>query len=561
MNPSQPPPGLNMASCEFPPYSHTQPFLHQIVEEPQGQKRLISPESQHLSQYQVDKRLRHNSLEYVLDLHPQQTQTTLIRKITLEDIMNGIDSLAANTVKREDLKDLATKTDLINLESNVKAQSLELHQLRTAFNRQQGEINALKGTVDSNCAAILSANERSAVREENLGHRMFMYNGGRGTQSAPQPNSKRFNLVIEGIPDLPIDEIYSFVIALAGDLKITLYKRDISNISRIQRRPTPDVEHPKPGPVVVNFVHAHLRDRILRKKIDLKDMAKYQEIYVNPDEPLEVRRQKARFRRIAYLARQDGLSVSYRADSIRIGDKEYKIPEMSSIPEKYIPKDDPLSTTTRQPDAMDTAPVLDQPPQKPDSAEPQRKENTQDESAQRTPPPGPLDQTTAGRTELRGGRICFSGATSFLSNFFLICFVYCNIKYKSLEQCYHHTHAIMAKAFDLAKEIYKETDGVELKNLSKRIPYCAEWAVVCDTKMDEMIEAKYSQNPELLDRLIRTAPYELVEASVDKKWGGGEPWASPKYDTGTFGGENRFGVKITGYRDAKIALLNAPDKP
>ena len=47
-------------------------------------------------------------------------------------------------------------------------------------------------------------------------------------------------------------------------------------------------------------------------------------------------------------------------------------------------------------------------------------------------------------------------------------FIYCNIKYNSLEQCYHHTHALMAKALDLAKEIYKETDGVELKNLSKR---------------------------------------------------------------------------------------------
>ena len=79
--------------------------------------------------------------------------------------------------------------------------------------------------------------------------------------------------------------------------------------------------------------------------------------------------------------------------------------------------------------------------------------------------------------------------------------------------------------------------------------------------MDEMIEAKFTQNPGLMDRLICTAPYELVEASLDKKWGGGEPWSSPKYDTGTFKGENCFGLKISGYRNAKIALLNAPDNP
>ena len=170
----------------------------------------------------------------------------------------------------------------------------------------------------------------------------------------------------------------------------------------------------------------------------------------------------------------------------------------------------------------------------------------------------PIVHKDPGRTLLRGGSICFAGATSFLSNFFLVCFIYCNIKYKSLEQCYHHTHAIMAKALEIAEEIYKETDGVELKKLSKRIPYCVEWGIVSDTKMDEMLDAKYSQNPGLMDQLVRTAPYELVEATVDKKWGGGEPWSSTKYDTGTFPGENRFGKKCTKYRDSKIALYNVP---
>ena len=159
--------------------------------------------------------------------------------------------------------------------------------------------------------------------------------------------------------------------------------------------------------------------------------------------------------------------MSYRAESIRIGDKEYKVSEMSSIPDKYIPKDDPRPV--RPSDATDVAPVPDQPLPQAKDGEAQRDKTTQDISAQTTPP-GPLDPLTAGRTELRGGPICFSGATSFLSNFFLVCFMFYNVKYQSLEKCYHHTHAIMAKAFDLAKEIYKETDGVEFKSLSKCIP-------------------------------------------------------------------------------------------
>ena len=529
MNPTQGTTGYGVSGYDFPPYSHTQPFVQPIPEDPHGQKRFISPESQVLTQQNIDKRLRHNSLEYVLDLNSPSTQPTFIRRVTLEDVMRGIDSLTANSARKEDLKDLATKQDLITLEGSVKAQATELHQLRTAFNKQQGELNSLRATVDGNCAAILNATERSADRGEEGGHRMYTNNGGPHVQTELTKSTKRYNLVIEGVPDVPMDEVYAFVIQLADALNVILYKRDISNITRISRRSTAAGDRPKPGPVVVTFVHAHLRDAILRNKVDLNVIQRYKSVYVNPDEPLDVRRQKARFRRIAYLARQDGHVVSYRGDSIRIGNDEYKVSEIANIPDKYIPKDGVRPTNMQEKDE-DVMPPLGPAPAEGTTAEVPDVQDVQRDSsspeivpaseASVRPKATPVFQDS-GRTELRGGRICFSGATSFLSNFFLVCFIYCNIKYQSLEQCYHHTHAIMAKALEVAALIYKETDGVELKILSKRIPYCEEWGKVCGPKMDEMLQAKFSQNPSLMDKLMRTAPYELVEASVDMKWGGG----------------------------------------
>ena len=286
------------------------------------------------------------------------------------------------------------------------------------------------------------------------------------------------NLVIEGIPDLSTDEIYAFVIELADTLKVILYKRDMSNISHISRRAVVPGVRPIPSPVVVTFVHAHLRDSILRNKVDLKGIERYKSVYVNPDEPLKVRRQKARFRRIAYLARLDGHTVSYRGDSIRIGDNEYKVNEISNIPDKYIPKEAAKSVNTQEKDEVDDMPPLE--------SVPPVHVNVPDTQAQQMdvsrPDTDNKEETQSfkesGRTELRGGRICFAGATSFLSNFFLVCFVFGNIKYQSLEQCYQHTHAILAKALELAALIYKETDGVKLKNLAKRIPFCVEWVKV-----------------------------------------------------------------------------------
>ena len=209
---------------------------------------------------------------------------------------------------------------------------------------------------------------------------------------------------------------------------------------------------------------------------------------MNPDELLDIRRIKARFRRIAYLARLDGQVLSYRSDSIRIGDCEYSATDLSGIPPQYIPKDasrpvrkvDTDSTSVKTlptladsdtpvaHDDMDTVPA---PAQKPVPAQVPAVTATETQAnVVQVPTPAQIDQQFTGRTQLRGGKICFAGETSFLSNFYLICFVFCNIKYESLEQCYHHTHAIMAKALELAQEIYKETDGIKLKKTDEAHP-------------------------------------------------------------------------------------------
>ena len=45
------------------------------------------------------------------------------------------------------------------------------------------------------------------------------------------------------------------------------------------------------------------------------------------------------------------------------------------------------------------------------------------------------------------------------------------------------------------------------------------------------------EHPDLEEKLLNTAPYRLIEASVDPKWGAGAPFNSRKYDDGTFTGK------------------------
>ena len=64
------------------------------------------------------------------------------------------------------------------------------------------------------------------------------------------------------------------------------------------------------------------------------------------------------------------------------------------------------------------------------------------------------------------------------------------------------------------------------------------------------------EHPELLERLIDTAPLRLIKASTSMRWGGGGgggvPFESELYDSGEFPGSKYFGDLATRYRDLKI---------
>ena len=59
------------------------------------------------------------------------------------------------------------------------------------------------------------------------------------------------------------------------------------------------------------------------------------EVFVNPDEPVEIRRANAACRRIAINARRDGEEVELRHDYIKIGETVYTLDGLQKIPEKY----------------------------------------------------------------------------------------------------------------------------------------------------------------------------------------------------------------------------------
>ena len=101
------------------------------------------------------------------------------------------------------------------------------------------------------------------------------------SQSQSQFVSTQYlNVVIEG------DSIDQMIVLLRK-VNINLERRDFSIVKRLPRRVATDLR-----PILVCITHPHTRESVLSRKADFNRIESCKKIYLNPDEPLEVRRLK-----------------------------------------------------------------------------------------------------------------------------------------------------------------------------------------------------------------------------------------------------------------------------
>ena len=99
--------------------------------------------------------------------------------------------------------------------------------------------------------------------------------------------------------------------------------------------------------------------------------------------------------------------------------------------------------------------------------------------------------------------------------------VFKNKVFDSNEQCFQYEKATEHGCDDLAECIRKIEGPYVIKKESNKITTTLEWDNASPDKLWELLEKKYREHPELLERLIDTAPLQLIEASSDMRWGGG----------------------------------------
>ena len=334
----------------------------------------------------------------------------------------------------------------------------------------------------------------------------------------------------EGVPSLSETEQEAFILQLCSALSIIAFPSDIDGIVSMRRR---DPASTRPPPLLVTFSQQHVRLGLLRQKYRLVNIEKYSNIFINADEPIEVRRNKATFRKIAFRARSNGKTVMYRNDWIRIDATTYYVPDLDKIPEAYkFHPDEPGNVTN-------------------DIGAASAQSNPRKDSAFSRAKQLPNEQV-----KLTKAGVTYAGKTAYLSHFYNCQFVYKKQPYTSVEQGLHHIHATQENELALAATIMSLHEARDIKALAKDLPCSDEWNEMCPGVLMDLNRAKFEQNPDLKQRLIDTAPHDLVEATVDSKWGGACPISSEIYEQGQVPGQNIAGKKLTTLRDSIISDMD-----
>lgn len=137
---------------------------------------------------------------------------------------------------------------------------------------------------------------------------------------------------------------------------------------------------------------------------------------------------------------------------------------------------------------------------------------------------------------------------SIFSNFFPCNFTFKDSKFLSSEQAFMYCKALHFKDIESTVKILQANTPKKAKDLGRLVKNfdAKEWDKVRFDYMVEVLIAKFNQNQNLKDTLLKTGNRSFVEGSpYDKIWGIGIHWQDPLcLDPSNWQGQNLLGKAL-----------------
>ena len=454
----------------------------------------------------------------------------------------------------------------------IEADISKIHENQTTLSKEKGNMsNRIDGLATSFCKThkdlhteiedlkMRMSNQNAEIISLKNGQRVSNTPPGNNvaTDFPPQPyetQDPRLNVIIEGLDENQGENLAVKVISLCERIGTKVDPNDMVSVSRMIRKiPLKN----RPNPVKVCFVNAKAKERVMRLKYKLKACPDTEHIWLNHDEPTEVRRAKGKARFIASYSRKKGSDAQLTQRGIILDSVFYSYDNLNRIPSIYIPPKTlniPKHTQDRSTEPMeipapnlvnhdaDGLPATATPKQQPPIAREHTSQPNVSATRERIPSSPKTPRTKREqKMRLTNSGLVYSGPTAILSHLYKVKFVVNNTPYNSVEQRLMSQKAVLANDKQAEDDIMGLHNTWEIKARGERVKVTKEYL---DNRLPiagEANDAKFQQNTDLMEFLLETENLTLIEGATSAFWAGGEPYNSIAYDNDEVYGRNNQG--------------------
>ena len=434
----------------------------------------------------------------------------------------------------------------------------EINEMKQKLREQHAEIQMLK-----NSQKVATA-PNAEIRNEPL----------RENEYTQYQNNPRMNIIIEGLKETEGENLLNEITQLCDKMDVEINTDEIAQAWRLKRKfPIPN----KPNPVKICFKTHSAKEQVMRSKYKLKHKDGTEHVWINHDEPTEIRRAKGKARHIASYSRRKGSQAQITPNGIVLDNVFYTYENLDRVPSIYIPPNGiqyPILPRTHGglPNRSAVKDGIPVPMTRDDSIERRHPQPASIESMQRTPPPAksieitthspktPRTKKTQKMRLTRSGLV-YSGPTAIFSHLYKATFTNDDTPYNSVEQKLQYEKAMMAKDLQAAETIMATDDTWIIKQTGDKVKVTQEYI---DNRLHIATignEAKYRDNPDLMEVLLDTGDLKLVEGATSSFWAGGEPYNSVAYDNEDAHGKNHQGEMLMNLRTNERARRAALAQP
>ena len=338
-------------------------------------------------------------------------------------------------------------------------------------------------------------------------------------------------IIIEGVTEDSDANLYDIAVEMMDEMGITLHYWEINYIERVGRF-NPNRNWPRP--IRLSLISDWKRDLLIERRDNLFYTPHYFNVSFKPDEPKHLRVAKAKLRQAVNKARLQGAMIRNRESGIYINGIKYTTDNVDDIPERFIDihrKNRPCSKITNNASTSQS-----------NTNSNLNTNNHRHESMDTTPHLEELngDWIEPGIRKVKGG-LAFFTFRAFMSNFHSAPFTLNNEDHKTGEHGLQMEKAWFHRDHNAVTAIRQASTPAEAKAAGGAIKTLPEWNERKYSISDKVLYARYTQNPELAERLCATGNCRLIEASLDTDWGIGISIWDNKIAEGIGHGNNNLG--------------------